>query len=364
MNKYAVVSLYNTPSGMFSWWDQFPSLITERLTALEIDHFVFYREFTENSIYPIEHQHLATNTQLNSLKWLFLNLLPLCKKYQKVIIHTHSYYPPLKIWLLTYLLPQCEWHITEHRIASGTISKTKRQAKILLRKRGLYPKHVIGVSNAVKDRSSMSYGSANIKTIYNGIDLSRYSSADNHNQQLIMPLKCLYIGRMDKKKGVVELIEAFKILKRSNTAASLTIVGGGKILPELKAICSENELCGNVEFAGHQSDVLSYYQNHHVVIIPTQIEEALSLVAIEAKAMGLPVIYANKGGLPEVFEESQSGILLPTPSPVEISNAVRTLVEDQGYYKKLASLAKSDINRFAIETMIDQYINHYQQSFK
>jgi len=363
MNRCAVVSFYNTPSGMFPWWDQFPNLITSKLSTLNIDHILFYREFTENSLHAKNQQRLATNTELNSWKWLLLHLLPLCRQYEKVIIHTHSHYPPIKVWLLTHLLPRCEWHITEHRIASNTISRNKQRLKIILRKFNLLPKHVIGVSNAVKDKSSISYGPTNVKTIYNGIDLSQYTSSQDLSKPLTEPIKFLYIGRLDKKKGVIELIEAFKLLKQNKSTALLTIVGGGSLLQELKTICNESGLNKTITFAGHQPNVRPYYETHQAVIVPTQIEEALSLVAIEAKAMGLPVIYANKGGLPEVFSESDSGIMLESPSPIEISNAVSRLTNDLNFYQTLASKAKSDISRFDIEVMIEQYINHYQQSF-
>ena len=363
MERKAVISFYNTPSGLFPWWDQFPAQISNKLNSEGIDHIVFYRDFTDNSMYSREEQNLATNEDLNSLRWLTKQILPLARQYDQVILHSHSHYPPLKIWLLVYLLKHCQWHITEHRIGTGNTPAFKRLIKILLRKLRLLPKHVIGVSQAVMTRNIQLYGQQNMSWIYNGIDLQKYAKRETAEPRHNQPMRALFIGRMDRSKGIFEIVQAFELLKSTNANVRLTMVGGGSDLPTLQKYCDDHDLNSIIEFEGYQSQVLPYYQSHDFVIVPTQIEEALSLVAVESRAMGLPVIYANKGGLPEVFKDSDSGIMLEHTTPQCIAETVSKLVEDKSLYQKLANQANQGIEKFSIDSMTDQYLTHYLNSF-
>jgi len=77
----------------------------------------------------------------------------MASKYEQVIFHTHSFYPPLKIFLLTLRNRNYHWVITEHRLGSSKASKLKKYIRMFLRQLKLMPKQVISVSNAVKIRN-------------------------------------------------------------------------------------------------------------------------------------------------------------------------------------------------------------------
>ena len=365
MSNKAVISFYNTPSGLFRWWDQFPKLITSKLSNYGVDHIAYYKDYTENTTYPSNSRNIATNQDLNNLRWLFKHLAPICRNYKQVIIHTHSHYPPLKLWAFLLFNRSCQWHITEHRIGSGQPSRAKRQLRILLRNIGLFPRYIIGVSHGVRSRCINLYGKKNVKTIYNGIDLSSFQGqhqTESNNSDTT--LRVLYVGRMDHKKGVNEILEAFHLLDKEQANATLTMVGSGRSLDSLKQYCQNFNLESRIKFAGYQSDVKTYYESHDLIIVPTQISEALSLVAIEARAMGLPVIYAKSGGLPEVFEDNHSGIGLDDPTPANIAKAVKQLVENRALLNELSGRTQLNIEKFDIATMTDAYVKHYISVFE
>lgn len=360
MKGKAVISFYNTVSGKFSWWDQFPLLISRKLAAEDIDHIAFYKDYTADSAQPSDQRCVATNENLSDWKWIRSNVLPLCREYQQVILHSHSHYAPLKLWPLTYLHPRCEWHLTEHRIASSRISAAKRLAKAALRKLRVLPHSVIGVSQAVTRRNALLFGQQDLRTIYNGIDLEQY------DQTVATPAparpRFLFVGRMEHGKGVYVLVEAFRLLKERGIFAQLTLVGAGTALKELEGLSRKYGLEDRLRFTGYQYSVQPFYRQHEVVIIPSLVEEALSLVALEARAMGLPVIYANKGGLPEVMA-SGSGLLLERTDPEHLAEAVARLVEDSALYGQLAERCKVNMGAFSLETMGAGYVEHYLATF-
>ncbi|TWX71033.1 glycosyltransferase family 4 protein [Colwellia demingiae] len=346
----AVFSFLNTPSGSFSWWDDFPHQITIKLNDKHIDHKCFYRDFTENSIYPISEQNLV---KPNSWAWL-LEIYYLAKDYDNVIFHTHSYYPPLKLYLLTLFSTKRIWVITEHRLGDGTPKKWKKFLRIFLRKLKLMPKKVIAVSDAVSNRNKLLYGN-NVIRIHNGIKLEGSNSTSNSSEAKI----ALYVGRLDPKKGIWNLIKAFDILvnQHHKNDLKLHVVGGGALLNELKSFTVSKQLTNNIIFHGYQVDPSKYYANADFQVIPTVVQEACPLVALEARSFNLPILYANRGGLPETV--GKGGIPLLGLTPELISQSIVNLSKDSKKYKSLLNVGNDGLEYFSIDRMTDEYVELY-----
>ncbi|OMH38864.1 glycosyltransferase family 4 protein [Motiliproteus sp. MSK22-1] len=361
IQKTAVFSFYNTPSGRFSWWDSFPQLLTQKLEDKNVDHFCFYREFTEESTHPKDEQFTITTDGLPHYSWL-LNIHRLSRTYDSVIFHTHSFYPPLKIWILTLLSKNRVWITTEHRIGSTSAPTWKMKLRAFLRKLKLMPKTIVCVSNAVAERNTQLYGDFGIVRIHNGICLPETYRKPRKR----IPKKALYVGRLDKKKGIWNLLKAFRLLhthyKRNDI--KLCVVGGGGILNDLKAYVRDNDLNDIVEFAGYQPDPEPFYSDSDFVIIPTIVKEACPLVALEARCHGLPVLYSNKGGLPETVVEGKSGMPLSGLSAENIAESVNWFVNDERLYNSMLESCRDGLEYFSIDRMTDDYIELYLRNLK
>lgn len=354
-SKNAVFSFYNTPSGLFKWWDEFPLAITDKLNKHNIDHICFYRSYTDNSLHKLKAQNVVKE---NSIKWLY-SVYKLTKQYDNVIFHTHSYYPPLKVFLLT-LFTRTKWVITEHRLGSSPSPKWKKTLREALRKVKLMPKHVICVSDAVLERNKQLYGN-NVTRIHNGIN---FPNSTNNKKAGNTPKVALYVGRLDPKKGIWNLVKAFNIIinDKKRTDLKLVVVGGGAILEDLKAYSLENNLTEHITFAGYQTDPSSYYQQADFLIIPTIIKEACPLVSLEARNFGLPLLYANSGGLPETV--GGCGLPLSGTSEIEIAKSIINFCEDKDRYQMLLKNTKVNLDYFSIERMTDEYIDFYLAQIK
>jgi len=123
----------------------------------------------------------------------------------------------------------------------------------------------------------------------------------------------LYFGRLSHEKGLHTLIEAF----RQMPAASLKIVGTGPEEKELIDYVRRNKIL-NVEFMGYKTGdkLKKIVSEASFVIVPSECYENNPMTIIEAYSMGVPVIGASIGGIPEIMPDGKTGFLF-VPKDVE-----------------------------------------------
>jgi glycosyltransferase involved in cell wall biosynthesis len=114
----------------------------------------------------------------------------------------------------------------------------------------------------------------------------------------------LFLGMLEKHKGILNLIELFKE-QRHNLNAKLVVAGGGSLSPYIRDYIDKNSLSNSISFLGFVDNTTKYslYANASAVIIPSIWPENAPLVALEALSVGTPVISSNQGGLPEIIEK-------------------------------------------------------------
>ncbi|ODP99266.1 glycosyltransferase family 4 protein [Salinivibrio sp. DV] len=98
-----------------------------------------------------------------------------------------------------------------------------------------------------------------------------------------------YVGRIEKNKGIDELIEAFKLVKGINSNYSLLIVGSGSHVPELRE--KINSIAGITFIEGmSQRELVEIYNTIRFLVFPSKLRESLGLIPIEAMMCGTPVL--------------------------------------------------------------------------
>ena len=171
-----LIAFYNTPSGRFRWWDEFPIAIRNMLSEVNIDCYYFYKSINKHSLYNngeiFINPELSGDGSLNNEKWLSEFVWPIMEKYDEVIIHTHSYSPPFKFQQLIKRHKKTTWVATLHRCPTQKSSKFKQLYKMLLRRLNYLPKWYVGISNATSNYLENNFGRKNIITIHNGVNLN------------------------------------------------------------------------------------------------------------------------------------------------------------------------------------------------
>ena len=147
--------------------------------------------------------------------------------------------------------------------------------------------------------------------IYNGIpkeylkDDVKISKKDFDN--------ILYVGRLEKEKGVSLLIEAFSMLKHDELIKNnihLTIVGDGKQRDELEELAKSKRVNKYISFEGSKTNPIEYYNNSGIFVYPSICDEAFGISIVEAMSRGCATVAFNKGGIPEIINNQKDGFLV------------------------------------------------------
>jgi glycosyltransferase involved in cell wall biosynthesis len=131
-------------------------------------------------------------------------------------------------------------------------------------------------------------------------------------------LRLLFVGRLDRQKGVDILLSALTLLDDNVHA----VIAGASVLADDKNLV----MPANVSKIGWLTpgELETLFANAHVLIVPSR-WEGFGLIAAEAMRAGLPVIASNVGGLTEVVADQVTGIIVPAESPEALANTIKNL---------------------------------------
>lgn len=148
-------------------------------------------------------------------------------------------------------------------------------------------------------------------------------SNDNRNDHMI-----LYVGRLDYRKGILDLLEGMKIVVQEMPRANLTIIGKGPMLPTVMRRITELELHRHVQVKGFVSSqsLVEAYLGSAVFVLPSHYE-GLPTVALEAMACQVPIVATAVRGNLEIVKSHSSGILVPPRAPKSLARAILYLLK-------------------------------------
>lgn len=164
-------------------------------------------------------------------------------------------------------------------------------------------------------------------------------------------LNVLFLGRLEKRKGIWPLLKAFELLHQNNHTIKLEIVGHGNEETEvLKWL--ESKRLSNITFSGKKVDIekIKAYNRNQIYILPSDIEgEGLPITIIEALFSGMIIITTKVGGVADFFENEKMGFFLNSNNQDEI-------------YEKLTSLLK--ISPQVLENISNFNKNYASNNFR
>jgi glycosyltransferase involved in cell wall biosynthesis len=151
----------------------------------------------------------------------------------------------------------------------------------------------------------------------------------------------LFVGRLDREKGVPTLLKAWQQLPRD---MSLQIVGEGPARNELMAMVKG---CSNVSFTGWLSNeqVFCAMKQARVLVFASEWYENSPLTIIEAFACGLPVIASNLGAMPELVEHGRNGLLFDPGNADHLARTILEAWQQPEYMQRLGDHAREDYEK-------------------
>ncbi|MGI9305282.1 MAG: glycosyltransferase family 4 protein [Gammaproteobacteria bacterium] len=167
------------------------------------------------------------------------------------------------------------------------------------------------------------------------------------------------VGRLDPIKGFDYLIKAMPILRENLPDIVALIVGDGDQEASLRKLSGELGVSENVRFLGFRKDIHALLALLDVVVIPS-LSEGQCLAALEALAMGKPIVSTNVGGLRELFEDQVTALLTKEQDPEDIADKIIDLLADQALRERLGTAARRLASeRYDIEKCAAKIIDTY-----
>lgn len=204
-----------------------------------------------------------------------------------------------------------------------------------------------------------------------GVDTIRFSPnekvrADIRNKYNINPedVVFLFIGRLNIEKGLLDLVKAFEIAARKNSAIKLLIVGPDEDGLESEFAKLAAQFPGRVHRAGYTTTPEDYMAAADVFCLPSY-REGFGSVLIEAAAVELPSIASRIYGITDAIEDGVTGILHSPKAEKEMADAMLLLTTNKDLRIQMGSSArKRAIQKFSEERVTGEFLVFYERLLK
>jgi len=163
-----------------------------------------------------------------------------------------------------------------------------------------------------------------IHLVHNGIDASLFGATERARARHVLGLPqeervLLFVGRLEERKGIFDLLDAFERVRR-RVEARLVLVGDG---PAMSRVCARAGSSGRIRVAGarpHQ-EIAQWMAASDLLVLPSWLEGTPNVV-LEALSCGRPVVATRVGGIPDVLSDDRAGILVPPRDPTALADAI------------------------------------------
>ncbi|MDE7327297.1 MAG: glycosyltransferase [Lachnospiraceae bacterium] len=259
------------------------------------------------------------------------NIKKIVKKLKPDIIHAHDYRASIicafstNIPVLSHLHNNSPW-IKKYGLYSWIYAASSvRYKKILL------------VSNAILKEYVFSKQITNkCRVIGNPVRIGEIVKKGKENV-VEEEYDIIFVGRLTPSKNPILLLEVMYEIKKYDPGIRLCIVGTGELLEKSKETCRKLGLEKNVVWKGFVENPFPYMVRAKIFLLPSS-WEGFGLAAVEALALGKPVVCRNVGGLNNIVNE-RCGFLCEGKE--ELVEACRKLLGDRELYKRMAEMALS-----------------------
>jgi glycosyltransferase involved in cell wall biosynthesis len=178
-------------------------------------------------------------------------------------------------------------------------------------------------------------------------------------------VRLLFLGWLDREKGVFELIEACRQIKSSHRF-SLDVVGEGNASAEVRAIVARHDLGEVVRFRGwlRGQDLLEALTAADVFVLPSW-AEGLPNAMIEAMAARLAVVVTRVGAIPELIVDRRSGMLVEPRSADSLARALGEVIIDGSLRENLAREAHQiAVRDFEVEAAVNRLAQEIEDTIE
>jgi len=261
-----------------------------------------------------------------------------------------------------------------------------------------------------KMRRALPASSAKIKTIYNSVDVELFREKQYPPPVEARAWRILFVGRISPEKGIHILLEAFQRLIDDGENVYLDIIGQDFIAPievivglsdsdivsKLKVFYDttptaklrswlrgkfprrlrwlqdttyrgllqrmvKGEMASRVRFVGYvpNEDLAHWYREADLVVLPS-LYETFGIPLIEAMASGTPVLASRTGGIPEIIEDTRTGLLVEPGNVEQLAKGMSRLLRDSALRRQMGQVGRKRVaEKFSWEKTAETLARYY-----
>jgi spore coat protein SA len=263
------------------------------------------------------------------------------------IVHHHS--RPGGLWLSKGGAPKAKHVISLHSMEYGWAFGYAGWDRRIFNWGFDASARVLAVSNFIRAHADERFPRIRLKskTVYNGVDGKLFRPEIDPSLHTDSPI--LYVGRVEQRKGVHVLVDAFdEVISKQRPNARLRIVGphsywDEKASPYYQALVERCKSNPRIELLAPTYDdqaLAAIYRDSACTVVPSVFPEALGLTALEAQASGVPVVVSNAGGLPETVSAGKTGLVFDNGNASQLAEAVLSIIGNPERRRSMGAAAR------------------------
>lgn len=294
-------------------------------------------------------------------------LADLLRRERVDLLQAHQYTPFFYGLTARLLYRRPPILFTEHGRAFPDYPRPKRMIanRLLLERRD----RVVGVGQAVCQAVIHNEGipARRVAVIYNGINLAAFADGVAQRDVIRQALGVgdrdfvmILVGRLDPLKDHATAIRTLEEVRRRRPDARLVLVGDGPERGRIESVIARQQLAPYVRLLGLRSDVARLLSAADLFLL-TSVSEGIPLAVIEAMAAGLPVVATHVGGVGEVVQDGETGLLAPSGDPAAVAGQVLRIAADPALGQRLGQRGRARAWAvFSEAQMHAQYLRCYR----
>ena len=260
----------------------------------------------------------------------------------------------------------------KNRVAESTAEREQQVRSEIERRTMAGSDRVIAATEIDRNQMVRHYGElAPIEVIPGGVDLQRFRPMDKAAARASIGLPrpgrvLLFVGRIQRLKGVEVLLRAFTLLRPRLDARVVVVGGRPSTSHEAREIGRLQQLAGRlgigerVTFTGAipHDELPRYYAAADVTVMPSSYE-SFGLVAVESLACGTPVVATRVGGLRAIVRDGETGFLVPWRDPTLFAERLGAVLLDDPLRARLSAAARASVALFSWDRMAEAHLALY-----
>jgi len=201
--------------------------------------------------------------------------------------------------------------------------------------------------------------------IPNGVDVERFAAPRPPLPEFDDgKVNILFVGRLEKRKGLRYLLRAFAAVKGRHPGTRLIVVGAydERQRRGYERWVRDSDL-RDVVFAGYAplDQLPRYHHSSHIFCAPNTGNESQGIVLLEAMAAGLPVVASNIDGFANVLTEGVEGTLVRPKDSEALAAALEALVAEPGLRAAMGARAQERAQYFSWERISRRVLSYYER---